>query len=473
MTKPTPAQRNALLAAVDNEGVLSAGITTKLLEGLPELWARTEPSSDAEKAPRRLITPEGRAALAPNGNFKLLERTNPVTGGVPGTNYAANQSLSRDGLVVFLDEDGHPIGREDHRPGQCHESPYITERGRKLVGMPLQAPKLPDHLRLTTARPTQAVWCRPGQTDALVQVDSWPFTDGTVRVTDLTRRINDVWSSNARVPVSELFPQPTASPAPKGSTTMATPYQKPELDETLTELRRNVAAWSRNADRAMSSERMGKGIAWDIRRLEQRDDLALSMVDSFRALDAAMSAHHGVMDCSPAPWRVTPLTDEQFAEVLRDLPELAVFGPVLARQLSDHYGIRHVRYLAQTAMKNARRTVAEEVAPVLTEGDVLRAALGALGYSVYADEERGFTWLVVPLDPDTAEADMYDGLHFRISSGERADRPATEHDEPWGAGLHNSEADHILTLDAAPDGLTLAEESAHCARAIAQYAASR
>ncbi|MFD4933463.1 hypothetical protein [Streptomyces virginiae] len=112
--------------------------------------------------------------------------------------------------------------------------------------------------------------------------------------------------------------------------------------------------------------------------------------------------------------------------------------------------------------------VPTDLAPPATEGEALRAALAVYGYPAYDNEESGFTWLVVPAAPGTSEDDTHAGLHFRISSGEHAARPASAHDEPWGASLYNH-GDYITTLDAAPAGSTVAEDCAHIARCIANY----
>ncbi|WP_141747660.1 hypothetical protein [Streptomyces nanshensis] len=111
-----------------------------------------------------------------------------------------------------------------------------------------------------------------------------------------------------------------------------------------------------------------------------------------------------------------------------------------------------------------------KVAPP-TEGKALRAALAAgYGFPAYDDGEGGFSWLAVPLDPNRSWTGTYEALHFRVSSGERADRPASEHPAVWGASLYDAEADYVTTLASAPEGSTLAEDCAHVARAIAQYA---
>lgn len=115
--------------------------------------------------------------------------------------------------------------------------------------------------------------------------------------------------------------------------------------------------------------------------------------------------------------------------------------------------------------------VPTDLAPPHTEGDVLRAALAAYGFPAYDDGEGGVTWLAVPLDPDSSEADTYRGLHFRIASGGRADRPASAHDEPWNVSLYDADGDHIATFDAALPGSPLAGDCAHTARTITAYAA--
>lgn len=249
---------------------------------------------------------------------------------------------------------------------------------------------------------------------------------------------------------------------------MPMPYQKPDLDTALQSLRTTVASWKSNVDRTHSDERVGKGIAWEIGRMEERDDLASHLIETLTRLDEAMSSHHGTGSCAPAAWRVKPLTDAQFTEVLRDLPQLAIFGEQAVRELTDHFGIHYVRYLAQDAVKRVTQLPAP-AGSVPLEADTLRAALRALGFSVYEDGDGGFTWLVVPLAKDTAEEDMHSGLHFRIASGERADRPAAEHEEPWTAHVYDGNGNYVDLLRA-PAGLSLAEESALCARAVNDYA---
>ncbi|WP_167455550.1 hypothetical protein [Streptomyces tirandamycinicus] len=110
--------------------------------------------------------------------------------------------------------------------------------------------------------------------------------------------------------------------------------------------------------------------------------------------------------------------------------------------------------------------VPDDLAAPPTEGDALRAALDVYGMTARKDSEGGVTWLVVQVDP---EDEPYGGPHFRISSGGHADRPASAHDELWGASLYDADGAYVTTLDAAPAGSTLAEDSAHIAGAIATY----
>ncbi|WP_330335673.1 hypothetical protein OHS33_39230 (plasmid) [Streptomyces sp. NBC_00536] len=112
--------------------------------------------------------------------------------------------------------------------------------------------------------------------------------------------------------------------------------------------------------------------------------------------------------------------------------------------------------------------VPNDIAPPATEGEALRAALAVYGYPTYDFEDCGMTSVIVPGDPRASEYHSCDGLYFQISSGEYACRPASAHDEPWGASVFNH-GEYVDTLDASPDGSTLAEDCAHIARAIANY----
>ncbi|MGW7089997.1 hypothetical protein ACWGH2_41810 [Streptomyces sp. NPDC054871] len=115
--------------------------------------------------------------------------------------------------------------------------------------------------------------------------------------------------------------------------------------------------------------------------------------------------------------------------------------------------------------------VPTDMAPPHTEGDVLRAALEVYGFAAYDDTEGGHTWLAVPLDPSATEEAPYCGTHLRISSGEHADRVASLHDDVWSASVYDDDGEYVTTLDVAPNGSSVAEDSLFCAAAVAAYAA--
>ncbi|MER5222911.1 hypothetical protein [Streptomyces flaveus] len=82
--------------------------------------------------------------------------------------------MSRDGLVIFQSRDGRIT--EATERWRTLAAAYITERGRKLVGMPLIAP--PFAARLPVG--SRAVWVREGKPDMPVEVKSWQFSNGAV-----------------------------------------------------------------------------------------------------------------------------------------------------------------------------------------------------------------------------------------------------------------------------------------------------
>lgn len=211
-------------------------------------------------------------------------------------------------------------------------------------------------------------------------------------------------------------------------------------------------------------------MAWLDRRhsTEVRPGNASADVVWRRPADVATAPGYTVTVLRPGrkpgdPWRETDAGTVRGSRVRRILSAWAQ-NPQ-AYVLRDRHGRLYV------AHPDRRLTLEPaDLAPPSTEGDALRAALAAYGFPAADDGEGGHTWLVVPVDPCTPAADAYGGLHFRISSGEDADRPASEHDEPWGASLYDANGEYKTTLDAAPEGSTLAEDCAHIARAIAEYA---
>jgi hypothetical protein len=137
-----------------------------------------------------------------------------------------------------------------------------------------------------------------------------------------------------------------------------------------------------------------------------------------------------------------------------------------ARVLRDAAGIL---FIARPEAVIELRPTSLRVAP--NEGDVLVAALAAYGLKAFEGSEDGPTFLVVPLDPSTPESEMYNGPRLLISSGEDADRPVREHDEPWVTALYDADGNHMDEVYAGEPGRSIAQDSASCARAIAEFAA--
>ncbi|MGW7596104.1 hypothetical protein ACWGK9_44550, partial [Streptomyces rubiginosohelvolus] len=108
-----------------------------------------------------------------------------------------------------------------------------------------------------------------------------------------------------------------------------------------------------------------------------------------------------------------------------------------------------------------------------TEGDALRAALTAYDLPAYDDTDGPASWLCVPLEPFISHEETHESPHFRISSQKHADRPASRHGERWTAAFYDENGWHVTTLDASPEGSTLAEDCAHVACAIATFASTR
>ncbi|MEU4360036.1 hypothetical protein [Streptomyces virginiae] len=60
--------------------------------------------------------------------------------------------------------------------------------------------------------------------------------------------------------------------------------------------------------------------------------------------------------------------------------------------------------------------------------------------------------------------------YLLIYAGERADRPATKHDERWSAHLHGADGEYVATtLDGSPTPLDATADAALCARAVTAW----
>ncbi|MEU2909119.1 MULTISPECIES: hypothetical protein [Streptomyces] len=130
-------------------------------------------------------------------------------------------------------------------------------------------------------------------------------------------------------------------------------YQKPDLNTPLANLRTNTEAWKTSLARHSSEERKGKGLAWDVELMEERDDIAAKIVEDFGTIDAEMSKCRVIDSTAPSAWTIDRLTDEQIAACKADWPELGMFADDTVRRLADVVGIRMVRSMAQEAVRRA------------------------------------------------------------------------------------------------------------------------
>jgi hypothetical protein len=130
-------------------------------------------------------------------------------------------------------------------------------------------------------------------------------------------------------------------------------YQKPDLNTPLANLRTNAEAWKTSLARHASEERKGKGLAWDVELMEERDDLAAKIVEDFGTIDDEMSKVRIIDNSAPAAWSVDRLTDDQLAACKADWPELGMFADDTIRRMADVVGIRMVRAMAQEAVRRS------------------------------------------------------------------------------------------------------------------------
>lgn len=311
--KATPGQRRIMLAAVDAGGRLPDDANRRVLNSIPETWART----DAERG-GRFLTAEGRAVLAPLGRFLLLAQANPETGALSGSlGHFDLLALARDGLVVVQDAVGAPVAVSDRWNGSS--CPRITERGRRLVGMPLTAPPFAERHPVGS----RAMWKREGEPAMPVQVLGWPLADGTVRVRRTDTGISYAQSRERPVPAEEIHPvpepsKPTVTDNPDGEKTMPqnTPDQPKDLDQELEKLR-ELAAQVRTP-LPVASE------TWEaVKALEERATAGWELADRFAGFDAVATGSRR----APQAWRIgREVTDEEIPALIEKFPELEALG---------------------------------------------------------------------------------------------------------------------------------------------------
>ncbi|GBQ04417.1 hypothetical protein SSP531S_59130 [Streptomyces spongiicola] len=130
-------------------------------------------------------------------------------------------------------------------------------------------------------------------------------------------------------------------------------YEKPDLDTPLAQIRENAEKFNASLQRHGSDEGRGKGFAFDIGLLEERDDIAAAIVKDFGVIDTEMSRRRVIDSPAPAAWTIDRLTDEQLAACKADWPELGMFADGTIRRVADVLGIRMVRAMAQEAVRRA------------------------------------------------------------------------------------------------------------------------
>ncbi|MFG2795828.1 hypothetical protein [Streptomyces pseudovenezuelae] len=315
--KATPGQRRVMLAAVDADGRLPDGANQRVLNSLPESWARTDVAAGG-----RFLTTEGRAALAPLGRFFLLARANPVNGCLPGTTGHSDMlALVRDGLAVLQDSDGRPVSVADR--WERGNSLRITERGRRLVGMPLTAPAFAERHPVGS----RAMWKQQeGEPARPVQILGWPLADGTVYVLPESTYLSYAASRERPVPAEQIRPAPQ-TPAPTVPSrpddrrnTMTDRKPEPTLDDDLEALRGLAAAVVKPVTPSAET--------WEqVKALEERATAGYELAERFTEFDQRATADRR----APKEWGISrELSEEQIAAELEKRPELQALGGFLA-----------------------------------------------------------------------------------------------------------------------------------------------
>ncbi|MFF8789148.1 hypothetical protein [Streptomyces sp. NPDC015125] len=314
--KLTRGQRRVMLAAVDADGRLPDGANQRVLNNITESWARTDAAAGG-----RFLTAEGRAALAPLGRFSLLARANPLTGSLSGTTgHSDTLALVRDGLAVLQDSEGRPVPVADR--WERGISLRITERGRRLVGMPLTAPEFAERFPVYS----RAMWKREGEPARLVQILGWPLTDGTVRVLPEGARLSYSQRTERPVPAGQIHPAPQAptttvtNRSDDRRKTMTDRTPEPTLDDDLEALRGLAAA----AMKPMTP----RAETWEqVKALEARATTGYELAARFTEFDQRATADRR----APKEWGIgRELSEERIAAELEQRPELRALGGFVA-----------------------------------------------------------------------------------------------------------------------------------------------
>ncbi|MER6129882.1 hypothetical protein ABT173_46465 [Streptomyces sp. NPDC001795] len=107
----------------------------------------------------------------------------------------------------------------------------------------------------------------------------------------------------------------------------------------------------------------------------------------------------------------------------------------------------------------------------LCEADVMAAALRSHGYPAFRGEDGGVSFLAVPVDPAVPADEVRTHAHVLIASGEHADRPVGQHDEPWSASLYDADGEFVDVIYSGEQHLGIQEDAEACAQAVVTHAA--
>ncbi|OVZ99518.1 hypothetical protein B9W64_37640 [Streptomyces sp. CS159] len=357
--KATPGQRRVMLAAVDEDGRLPAVANQRVLNSIPESWART----DAVRG-GRFLTAEGRAALAPLGRYLLLARADPEEGYLSGsTGHHDMLALVRDGLAVLQDSEGNPMPTANR--WERGNSLRITERGRRLVGMPLTAPEFAERFPVGGT----ALWKREGEPARSVRVLGWPLADGTVYVMPQDPRLSYAESKDRPVPAAQLHPAPQA---PTPTMTDRSDYRRKTMTDSTPELPLDDELVALRGLAAAALEPMTpRANTWEqVKALEERATAGYELAERFTEFDRRATADRW----APREWRRgRDLSAEEVAALIEQWPDLAALGSTFVRHLAAA-GFQGFQMANLVKQVQGRRGL-----PEIKAGDVVEAMLAGGG----------------------------------------------------------------------------------------------